>query len=143
VTDALGSAQAILAAGLVWAFGWNWADPVASILIALLVVYSSWSLLRQSVAVLMEGTPADVDIGAVRRQLATVPGVSDVHDLHVWTITSGFIALSAHLVVRDGTMAGDVLRSVEQSLADRFGIRHSTLQVDLGQPCQQVRHDAG
>jgi cobalt-zinc-cadmium efflux system protein len=141
LTDALGSAQAIVAAALVWAFGWHWADPVASILIALLVVYASWSLLRQSVAVLMEGTPPHIDLAAVRRQLAAAPGVSDVHDLHVWTITSGFVALSAHLVVRDAAMAADVLRSVEQSLADRFGIRHSTLQIDPGQPCRQVDHE--
>src|SRR5437868_3627003 len=99
LTDALGSAQTIVAGALIWAFGWLWADPVASILIALLVIYSSWSLLKESVDVLMEGVPKHLDVGEVRAALAGVPGVVGVHDLHVWTITSGKEALSAHCVV--------------------------------------------
>jgi cobalt-zinc-cadmium efflux system protein len=142
LTDALGSAQAIGAGVLIWTLGWTWIDPVASILIALLVVYSSWSLLRQSVGVLMEGTPAHIDPAAVLDALRGVAGVDDVHDFHLWSITSGFVALSAHLVVRRDADVPDVLRRSQACLAERFDIRHSTLQVDLGAPCHQALHDA-
>ena len=141
LTDALGSAQAIVAAVLIWAFGWYWVDPVASMLIALLVVYSSWALLRQAVAVLMESAPAHIDVDAVRDALGAVPGVADVHDLHIWSITSGFVALSAHIVVMAPSTAPEVLRLSEQRLADQFKIRHSTLQLDLAGPCSQAHHD--
>ena len=141
LTDALGSAQAIGAAALIWVFGWTWIDPVASLLIAVLVVYSSWSLLRQSVSVLMEGTPADIDPEAVRRALRSVAGVEDVHDFHMWSITSGFTALSAHLVVPVTADAADVLRRSQTSLAQQFGIRHSTLQLDFGDACHEAHHD--
>jgi cobalt-zinc-cadmium efflux system protein len=141
LTDALGSVQAIAAAALIWVFGWYWVDPVASILIALLVVYSSWALLRQSVAVLMEGAPGHIDVDAVREALTTVSGVDELHDLHVWTITSGFVALSAHLVVGAVSSGPEVLRLSERCLADRFGIRHSTLQLDIGRACGQAHHD--
>jgi cobalt-zinc-cadmium efflux system protein len=141
LTDALGSAQAIGAAAIIWTFGWAWVDPVASILIALLVVYSSWSLLRQSVGVLMEGTPAHIDPDAVLEALRDVAGVEDVHDFHLWSITSGFVALSAHLVVPGTADVPDVIRRSHACLADRFAIRHSTLQVDLGGECGDVQHD--
>lgn len=141
LTDALGSAQAIGAAALIWMFGWTWIDPVASLLIAVLVVYSSWSLLRQSVSVLMEGTPAHIDPEAVRRALRSVAGVEDVHDFHMWSITSGFTALSAHLVVPVTADAADVLRRSQTSLAQQFGIRHSTLQLDFGDACHEAHHD--
>jgi cobalt-zinc-cadmium efflux system protein len=141
LTDALGSAQAIAAAGLIWAFGWTRVDPVASILIALLVVFSSWSLLRQSVGVLMEGTPAHIDPDAVRTSLQRVPDVQDVHDFHLWSITSGFVALSAHLVVAAAADHRQVLRRAQGCLRDDFGIRHSTLQLDIGGECHEAHHD--
>lgn len=130
LTDALGSAQAMLAGGLIWAFGWNWADPLASVLIALLVIYSSWSLLKEAVGVLMEGVPAHIDVDAVRSTLAGIPGVSSVHDLHVWTITSGREALSAHLVVEEEKAQRALLPQVRKILHDRFGIHHVTVQVE-------------
>ncbi len=129
-SDALGSAQTIVAGALVWAFGWRWADPVASIVIALLVIYSSWSLLREAVGVLMEGVPAHVDVGEVREALAGVPGVLGVHDLHVWTITSGRDALSAHLVMEEGSPPDSILCSVRDAMHDRFGIHHVTVQIE-------------
>jgi cobalt-zinc-cadmium efflux system protein len=141
LTDALGSVQAIAAAVLISLFGWHWVDPLASMLIAMLVVYSSWSLLRQSVAVLMEGAPGHIDVDAVRQALAAVRGVQEVHDLHVWTITSGFVALSAHLVVNAAAEAPEVLRSSAACLRENFRIRHSTLQIDVGGRCAQARHD--
>jgi cobalt-zinc-cadmium efflux system protein len=131
LTDALGSAQTIVAGALIWALGWRWADPVASILIALLVIYSSWSLLREAIGVLMEGVPAHLDVVEVRDALAGVPGVIGVHDLHVWTITSGREALSAHLVVEDATVRAGCLDSVRQTLHDRFGIHHVTVQLEV------------
>jgi cobalt-zinc-cadmium efflux system protein len=138
LTDALGSVQAIAAGALIWAYGWDWADPVASILISLLVVYSGWHLLRDTVGVLMEGTPAHIDLDDVRSTLAGFPGVEDVHDLHVWTITSGMEALSAHLVVVEETCTRTLLQGVRTSLHDRFGIHHATVQIEL-EDCEEHR----
>lgn len=131
-TDMLGSVQAVVAGGLIWAFGWNWVDPVASIVIGLLVIYSSWGLLRESTAVLMESAPGHIDIDEVRDALAAYPGVVEVHDLHVWTITTGLVALSAHVVVRDPRRSrpGELLGKLRALLRDRFGIDHITLQFE-------------
>jgi len=129
-TDALGSLQTIIAGALIWWLGWRWADPVASIVIALLVIWSSWSLLRDAVAVLMEGVPRHLDVVAVRDALAGVDGVTGVHDLHVWTITSGREALSAHLVVGESSARARTLEEVRGTLADRFGITHVTVQLE-------------
>lgn len=142
LTDALGSVQAIGAAALIWAFGWNWVDPVASIAIALLVVHSSWTLLRHAVAVLMESAPGDLDVDAVRSALLGVEGVTGLHDLHVWSITTGFVALSAHLVVREATDGPDVLARATATLGERFAITHVTLQIDVGAPCGPIGHAA-
>jgi cobalt-zinc-cadmium efflux system protein len=130
-TDALGSLQTVIAGGLIWWLGWRWADPAASIVIALLVIWSSWSLLRDAVAVLMEGVPRHLDVVEVRDALAGVPGVVGVHDLHVWTITSGREALSAHLVVGESTARPQTLEQVRGTLAQRFGIKHVTVQLEI------------
>ena len=129
LTDTLGSVQAIGAGVLISAFGWNWADPLASVLIGVLVIVSSWGLLRESVGVLMEGVPMHLKLDEVTEAMAGVAGVVAVHDLHVWTITSGFVALSAHVVV-EPTCSEDVLWQVRAVLHDRFGIDHSTIQVE-------------
>jgi cobalt-zinc-cadmium efflux system protein len=129
LTDALGSVQAIVAGLLIWRYGWHWVDPLASILIALLVVYSAWSLLNDSVAVLMEGTPAHIDIAEVRSAIAELPGVQSVHDLHVWTITSGLESLSAHVVCSERPRTA-VLTEIRETLARRFGIEHQTIQLE-------------
>jgi cobalt-zinc-cadmium efflux system protein len=128
-SDTLGSVQVIVAGVLIGWLGWNWADPLASILIGCLVMYSSWGLLKESVAVLMEGTPGNLDLDEVRAAIGGVPGVTAVHDLHVWTITSGFVALSAHVLVRFDCPE-DVLWRVRDLLRDRFGIGYSTIQVE-------------
>jgi cobalt-zinc-cadmium efflux system protein len=130
LTDALGSVQAIAAGALIWAFGWNWADPVASVLISLLVIYSAWDLLRETLGVLMEGTPGHIDVHEVRETLAGIDGVVAVHDLHVWTITSGMETLSAHVVVEDESTACATLAQCRSKLHDRFGIDHLTIQVE-------------
>jgi len=130
LTDALGSVQAIAAGALIWAFGWQWADPVASVLISLLVVWSAWSLLKEATGVLMEGAPAHIDVDEVLDAMAQVPGVLEVHDLHVWTITSGMESLSAHVVVREDCFDCDVLGTIRATLHERFGIDHITVQME-------------
>ena len=130
LTDALGSVQAIAAGALIWAFGWQWADPAASVLIAILVVYSSWSLLKEATAVLMESAPSHIDVDEVHDAMTGIPGVIEVHDLHVWTITSGMETLSAHVVVEEGCYDCDVLTEIRTTLHDRFGIHHMTVQME-------------
>lgn len=128
MSDTLGSVQAIAAGAGILLFGWWWADPLASVLIGVLIVYSSWNLMRESVAVLMEGAPPNLDVDEVRSRLMRVPGVQAVRDLHVWTITSGLVALSAHVVAE--RPSSDVLHDLRHELQDRFGIHHTTIQFD-------------
>ena len=131
LTDALGSVGAIVAGGLIWAFGWNWADPVASVVIGILVIYSSWALLKETVMVLMEGTPVHIDLDEIRETIRGVPGVQGVHDLHVWTITSGMVAMSGHVVVGDSDYREATLERIRQPLHDQFGIDHATIQLEI------------
>jgi cobalt-zinc-cadmium efflux system protein len=137
LTDALGSVAALAAGGLVWAFGWHWADPAASIAIAILVVYSSWGLLRESIGVLMESAPRHLDVDRVRSALAAVPGVVEVHDLHVWAIAGPLVSLSAHVVLRADRSAADALADIRRAVHDQFGIDHITIQIEPpgGQVC--------
>ncbi len=130
LTDAMGSVAALVAGGLVYARGWEWADPVASILIGLLVIYSSWSLLREAIGILMQRTPKRIDAEAVTEAILALPGVREVHDLHVWTITGGMDSLSAHVVLASGhppRMALDAIRGLMQS---DFQIEHVTIQLE-------------
>ena len=130
LTDALGSIGAIAAAALIWAFGWAWADPVASVLIGLLVIYSSWRLLAESVSVLMESAPKGIDVDEIHRAMKAVPGVLAVHDLHVWTITSGLDCLSAHVVAADPHAHAALLKTLRDTLHERFGLDHLTIQIE-------------
>jgi len=130
IADALGSAGVVVAAIVVLATGWRYADPLAGALIALLVLASSWSVLRDSVHILLEGTPRGLDVRKLRNRLLAVPSVVDVHDLHVWTITSGFPALAAHVLVEPGDDCHARRRELEALLARDYGIEHTTLQVD-------------
>ncbi|MBP7571593.1 MAG: cation transporter, partial [Acidobacteria bacterium] len=137
LTDALGSVQAIVAGALIVWFGWTWADPVASVLIGLLVLYSAWGLVSASVSVLMENAPVNVDVDAVRDALREVPGVAEVHDLHVWSITSGMPALSVHLVATaDAARWDDLLSRAGEVLRHRFGVAHTTIQVEGARGCE-------
>jgi cobalt-zinc-cadmium efflux system protein len=128
--DALGSAGAMISLAAVATFGWRWADPAASLLIAVLIVRSALALLMETVDVLMEGAPTHIDVDQVRGQLEALGGVEDVHDLHVWSITSGRHALSGHIGVAPGTRSRDVLGSARLLLHDRYGIDHVTLQIE-------------
>jgi cobalt-zinc-cadmium efflux system protein len=132
--DVLGSVAVLGAALVVLTTGWRQADPVASLAIATLIVPRALALLREAAHVLLEGTPRGVDTAEVDRVLRTVPGVHDVHDLHLWTITSGRHAVSAHLVVDEARSlhCGDasVLDAAAKVLQSNFGLTHSTLQVE-------------
>lgn len=131
LTDALGSVGAILGGFAVWQFGWVRADPAISILIGMLVIYSSWALLRDSISVLMEAAPRDIDVDAVRDALTQSKGVTSVHDLHVWTIASGMYSLSAHVMLAGTEPHEATLRRLELMLQERFKIRHTTLQLEI------------
>jgi cobalt-zinc-cadmium efflux system protein len=138
LADVLGSVGVLLAALLVLVAGWERADPVVSMAIALLVLASAWGVLRDAAGILLEAAPAGLDVGEVGRVMAAQPGVVGVHDLHVWTITSGFPSLSAHVVVASGADCHDVRASLEQLLHDRFGLDHTTLQVEHAQGLVQI-----
>jgi cobalt-zinc-cadmium efflux system protein len=127
--DALVSAGVVLAGGLALWQGWDWLDPVVSLLIAAVIVVGSWGLFRQSVHLLFDGVPASVDLQAVQAMLATLPGVSRVHDLHVWAMGTTHIALSAHLVMPEGHPDDAFLQDATRRLHDRFQIEHVTIQV--------------
>jgi len=130
LADLLGSLGVIIAAVVILLTGWTTVDPLVSVAIALLILGSAWGVLRDSTAILMEATPSGVDAHAVAVAITEVPGVTSVHDLHVWTITSGFDALSAHVLVGRGEDCHGLRREIERALAGRFGITHTTLQVE-------------
>jgi cobalt-zinc-cadmium efflux system protein len=129
-SDALGSVGALAAGALILAFEWRFADPAASLLIALLIVRSSWSLLRESVAVLMEGAPGHIDVDEVNAAIRGARGVRATHDLHVWTITSGLVALSCHVEAESAVPAHEVLAELRALLKARFAIEHVTIQIE-------------
>jgi cobalt-zinc-cadmium efflux system protein len=129
-SDALGSVGAIAAAGAMVAFGWRWADPVASVLIAVLVIRSAARLLGEAAAVLMESSPVHIDVDRLRAAMLSVPRVTGVHDLHVWTLSPGRVAMSGHVVVDDESAHCSVLRLVADRLREDFGIDHATIQVE-------------
>src|SRR5262249_45629716 len=130
LSDLLGSVAALAGGAAVWAWGWEWADPVASAVISVLIVYSSWGLLSEAISILMEGTPGHVDLDEVRTAMQDVPGVISVHDLHVWTITSGMEALSGHVASDDCAASPELLHALRTMLHDRFGIDHITIQIE-------------
>lgn len=133
LSDLLGTVGVLAGGILVWYYGWYWADPAVSFLIGGLVIVASWHLLRESVGVLLEGTPAHIDVAELRSAMEGVPGVLEVHDLHVWTITSGMEAMSGHVVVPEdwaGRSQGEILHELHNLLHDRFGIYHATIQTE-------------
>jgi len=128
--DLLGSCAVLVAALVIVTTGWTLVDPLVSIGIALLIVASAWGVLRDSTSILMEATPSGIDAEAVATAIVDVDGVTSVHDLHVWRITSGFDALAAHVLVGRGEDCHGLRREIEVVLRDRFDITHTTLQVD-------------
>jgi cobalt-zinc-cadmium efflux system protein len=139
LADLAGSVGVVAAGVVVLATGWSYADPVAGILIGLLVLASSWTILRDSVGILLEAAPRHLDVEAVGRAMAAHPGVREVHDLHVWTITSGFPALSAHVLVDAGADCHALRAEIEDELRVQFGLEHTTLQVEHAPGLLEIR----
>jgi cobalt-zinc-cadmium efflux system protein len=137
--DALGSVTAIAAGVLIIAFGWVWADAVSSFLISLIIIVGAWNLIKESVNVLLEGTPAHINLKAVEETIRRTEIVVDVHDLHVWTITSGMEALSVHIIHRDEVSQKALLQSIRQRLHNEFGIDHLTIQMETAET-EQTAH---
>ncbi len=130
MSDALGSVAAIIAGVLMSVYGWYVADPLFSIVIGLLIIWSSWTLIRESTNVLLEGTPSHINLAAVERVILETHGVADVHDLHIWTITSGREALSAHVIHSHTISQPELLRDLRAKLQVQFGVDHLTIQME-------------
>lgn len=133
----------VIGAGLgIWAFGWTWLDPTVSIGVSVLVLWSAWNLVREALDVLMEAVPGHLDPEAIRDALLAVPGVSALHCLHVWTIGSGEVSLSSHLVVDREHEPERLLADVRDRLGDRFQIEHTTIQLEVADgaepPCGET-----
>ena len=137
--DLLASAGTIVAALVIRLTGWLQADPIASLLTTALIVRGAWTLVRESVDVLLESTPSHIALGEVRAALEGIPGVEYVHDLHVWTVTSGVVALSAHAIVRDADQHQDVLERACDLLGP-MGIHHITVQIERREMAERERH---
>ncbi|AGA68871.1 cation diffusion facilitator family transporter [Desulfitobacterium dichloroeliminans LMG P-21439] len=128
--DMLGSVGAIVAGILILLFDWYMADPIISIIVGALVLISGWRVTKESVHVLIEGTPGHINVNELNQQLHTVDGVQGIHDLHVWTITSGLESLSCHIVVAPTKNAQEILLACKHMIQERFGINHVTLQLE-------------
>jgi len=131
LADAVGSLSVIGAAIVIWRTGWNAADPIASLLVCLVILWGSWNLIRESVNILLEGTPAHINVVQVMRAMQEVAGVRRVHDVHIWTITSGMEAMSGHVVVDNLADSQAILGRVNVLLSERFGLSHTTLQPEV------------
>jgi cobalt-zinc-cadmium efflux system protein len=130
VGDLLGSVGVIAAAAIIGLTGWQYADPIVAVIVALMILPRTFALGRSAVRILVQAAPEHLDITEVRARLAAVPGVCDVHDLHVWTLTSGMDVASAHLSLDPAAELGDVLTNAREALHDDFDIEHATLQVE-------------
>lgn len=140
IGDALGSLGAIVAGALMWRFQWYVADPLISGLVGVLVLKSAWGLVTDAVDILLQTTPMHIDPAEVVHTIEATPGVLASHDLHIWTVTSGMVSLTCHVVVRDVSAHMTVLASLKEELHDRFGIEHATLQVEAADymACQRL-----
>ncbi|MEU6982306.1 cation diffusion facilitator family transporter [Streptomyces sp. NPDC046324] len=143
LADALGSVTVLVSAGIILATGWQYADPIASILIGLMIVPRTVKLLRETLDVLLESAPKGVDMAEVRAHILALPGVEDVHDLHAWTITSGMPVLSAHVVVTQAALDAvgheKMLHELQGCLGDHFDVEHCTFQLE---PAGHAAHEA-
>lgn len=130
VSDMLGSVGVIVAALVVMATGWAWVDPLVGAGIGLFIVPRTWRLLNEALHILLEGTPPGVDLATVKAEIEAMPGVRRASDLHAWTLTSGFNAMSGHVVVDDLASGPGVIRTIRQLMKERYGIEHVTVQVE-------------
>ena len=129
-SDMLGSVGVILAALVVMATGWAWVDPLVGAGIGLFIVPRTWRLLNEALHILLEGTPPGVDLATLKAEIEAMPGVRRASDLHAWTLTSGFDAMSGHVVVDDLASGPGVIRTIRQLMKERYGIGHVTVQVE-------------
>ncbi len=130
VSDLVGSVGVLIAGAVSWLTGWREADPIVSIVIGCLIIYGSWELVRDGVDILMESVPSHIDLDELRKDLLAVPGTEEVHDLHVWCLTSRQFALSAHAVVEGGADQDRVLCDMAELLEQKFNIHHMTVQLE-------------
>jgi cobalt-zinc-cadmium efflux system protein len=130
IGDALGSVGAIIAGILMQAFAWYTADPIISIVVAVLILKSAWGVVSHSIHILMEGTPITIDKKKVEEILLQIPDVQNVHDLHIWTITSGFDTLSCHLLIKEEANSQSVLQQSIRKIKEQFHIQHTTIQIE-------------
>lgn len=130
LSDMLSSIGVIAAGLIMWTTGWYYADPLFSAAIGLFILPRTWVLLREAVGVLLEGTPSTINVASLREAIAGVPGVAAVHDLHVWSLTSGLNAMSAHAVLAEGARYDEVLRAIQARVTTGFEIGHATVQVE-------------
>jgi len=143
--DVASSVGVVIAGGVILLTGWPYIDPILSLAIAGFIAYGAWGIVRETVNMLMEGTPTEVNLAAVTAEISATKLVTGVHDLHVWALSSDEMALSCHIVIGD-TSLGDaehVVRDLESRLCDRFAIGHTTIQVESCHPCGEIHHGAG
>ena len=138
LSDAIGSVGAIIASLAILYGGYGIADPIISVIVGILILSSSWILIRDAVDILLESTPAHINIVSLREQLGRVRGVGSVHDLHVWTLTSGVLAMSCHVVANDGFNRTDLLNGVNRIAREMFRIDHTTIQIEEASFPQEV-----
>jgi cobalt-zinc-cadmium efflux system protein len=136
--DALGSIGALAAAAIIWLTGWTPADPIASIVLSLLILAGAWRLLRESTDILLDAVPRHVALADVQGRILAVPGVAAVHDLHVWTVVNGVVAMSGHAVVPQLESHPDVLDGIRTEMA-ALGIGHVTMQLEVADECEDLR----
>jgi len=130
IGDALGSVGAILAGIVMWLFGWYIADPIISVVVAILILRSAWGVIKHTVHILMEGTPITVDQHEVKQALERIDGVIDVHDLHIWTITSNLDSLTCHMLIEDDQDSQRILQDAIHLIEEKFRIQHTTIQIE-------------
>jgi cobalt-zinc-cadmium efflux system protein len=146
VTGDIGASIGVAVAGtIILLTGWLAIDPLLSIAIAVLIAFGAWRIVRETVNLLMEGTPRDINLSAVTSEITGTPLITSMHDLHVWALSSDEMALSVHVVVDDCPLgeAEHVVRDLERRLCDRFAIGHTTIQVESCHPCGEINHGAG
>jgi cobalt-zinc-cadmium efflux system protein len=141
--DALVALGVVAAGGLILLTGWVWLDPLMSLVIGGIIILGTWSLLRESLDLALHAAPLSVDVAGVRAYLAGLPGVSEVHDLHIWGMSTTETALTAHLVRPEAGLDDRLLNQACKDLKSRFAVHHATLQVEAGHPCELAGHAGG
>jgi cobalt-zinc-cadmium efflux system protein len=143
--DVAASVGVVVAGAVILLTGWLYIDPLLSLAIAALIAYGAWGIVRETVHVLLEGTPGEINLQSVTEEITRTGLVTSVHDLHVWALSAEEMALSCHIVVGDCPLgdAEHIVRDLESRLCDRFAIGHSTIQVESCHPCGDIQHGAG